>query len=521
MQGVVGCFLNTILLRARCSGTTNIRELLQQVRDITVGAYAHQTIPFEEVANKLGDRDLTHSLSSRVVFGLRNSPSTYQQIPGITWERVPLERGTTKFELEVQLIHKDGSLSGFADYATRLFAVQTIRDFLQEFQTILLHIVRDEEITVQSLLANLPSFSNESKPMTDHSISSPRRKAFKDFKTAPVKVSADELVHTSTLNGNVLPLVVTAAVQGIDLADWIQTNEKTVRAYLRTHGGVLFQGFSVNTTEYFQRVVNAYSPQLMEYTERSTPRTKVNGNVYTSTEYPADQSIPLHNENSYSHVWPEKIWFLCMQAAESGGETPVADSRQILKVLDPQIVHRFTEKQVMYVRNFREGLGLSWQEAFQTSEPSTVERYCQKSGIQFEWVSSGHLRTRQVRPAVIQHPETGESVWFNQAHLFHFSSLDEKLRRSMLALYREEDLPRTAYYGDGAEIEPEALTAIHNAYQQASVVFPWKAGDLLLLDNILTAHGRRPYAGARKIVVMMSEPSTQHMKTYTAHQQEI
>jgi alpha-ketoglutarate-dependent taurine dioxygenase len=207
-----------------------------------------------------------------------------------------------------------------------------------------------------------------------------------------------------------------------------------------------------------------------------------------------------------------------MQAAESGGETPVADSRQILKLLDPQIVQRFTEKQVMYVRNFREGLGLPWQEAFQTSDPATVERYCQKSGIQFEWVSPGHLRTRQVRPAVIQHPETGEFVWFNQAHLFHFSSLDEKTRQLMQALYREEDLPRTAYYGDGAEIEPETLTAIHNAYHQASVVFPWKAGDLLLLDNILTAHGRCPYTGARKIVVLMSEPSTQHMKTHTAHQ---
>jgi alpha-ketoglutarate-dependent taurine dioxygenase len=345
--------------------------------------------------------------------------------------------------------------------------------------------------------------------MSDNPARSLRRKALKDFKAIPVRVSPSELVHAKTFGGSLLPLVIEAAVEGVDLSAWIRTNGKAVREKVNIHGGALFRGFGVNTTGYFQRVIGAFSPQLMEYTERSTPRTKINEYVYTSTEYPADQMIPLHNENSYSHVWPTKISFLCLQPAEAGGETPIADSREILKLLDPQIVRHFIEKKIMYVRNFRAGLGISWQESFQTSEWDAVERYCRDSGIEFEWLGPNHLRTRQVRPALARHPETGEPVWFNQAHLFHFSSLDEKVRQSMQAIYREEEFPRTAYYGDGSAIEPETIAAIHEAFHKAAVLFPWKQGDLLLLDNMLTAHGRQPYTGDRKVVVVMSEPSIQ------------
>ena len=110
------------------------------------------------------------------------------------------------------------------------------------------------------------------------------------------------------------------------------------------------------------------------------------------------------------------------------------------------------------------------------------------------------MRTRQVCQAVATHPHTGEAVWFNQAHLFHVSSLEAEIRESLLA---SDEPPRNAYYGDGSPIEDVVLDEVRAAYAKEAVVFPWQRGDILVVDNMLTAHGRRPYRGARKIVVAM------------------
>jgi len=157
---------------------------------------------------------------------------------------------------------------------------------------------------------------------------------------------------------------------------------------------------------------------------------------------------------------------------------------------------------VMYVRNYGAALDLSWQNVFQTEDRDEVEAYCRSAEIEFEWKSDDELRTRQVCQAIATHPDTGEQVWFNQAHLFHISSLGEQVRESLLASSAGEP-PRNACYGDGSPIEDAALAEIRAAYDRETVVFPWQPRDVLLLDNMLAAHGRRPYRGARKIVVGM------------------
>jgi len=99
--------------------------------------------------------------------------------------------------------------------------------------------------------------------------------------------------------------------------------------------------------------------------------------------------------------------------------------------------------------------------------------------------SANHLRTRL---SVATHPKTSETVWFNQAHLFHVSSLHPKVRESLLSMIKESDLPRNAFYGDGSNIEPSVLDEIKENQQEA-VIFPWQAGDILMLDNMLTLMG--------------------------------
>ena len=316
-----------------------------------------------------------------------------------------------------------------------------------------------------------------------------------------------DAVRSSFLPGEgPLPLVVEPAARGGALGPWLRANRERVERDLLVHGAILFRGFGIGGPDGFHETTRDLSSDLLEYHEPSTPRTHLGGRVYTSTEYPASEWIQMHNEMSYSHAWPRKLMFYCQTPAEEGGETPIADSREVYRRLPAGLRRRFIQQGVMYVRNYG-GLDLPWQDVFSTSDPRVVDERCRQSQIACTW-RGDRLTTRQVRPAAAVHPVTGEPVWFNQAHAFHASALDPGLRDSLLAEMTSDDLPRNAYYGDGTAIEPEAIDEIRDVYRQVSVLFPWRRDDLLFLDNLLAAHGRAPYLGARRILVAMAELAT-------------
>ncbi len=322
----------------------------------------------------------------------------------------------------------------------------------------------------------------------------------------PVNVVDPDLVRISELWPNRrLPVLVTPQVEGVDLPGWLILHSDEVDLLLHGHGGVLFRGFDVRTAADFASVVTSFSTELVQYTERSTPRSEVGSFVYTSTEYPADQVIPLHNENSYSHTWPQHLWFFCERRAESGGETSIADSREVFHRIDPEIRQRFVDRKITYIRNYAPSLGLTWQDTFQTDSKREVERYCEEAAIECHWNHS-KLTTRQVRRATAHHPTTGEGVWFNQAHLFHPSSLPASVRRSLAATMDEGDYPRHACYGDGTPLEADALDHVREVYRREQQAVLWRTGDVLLLDNMLIAHGRLAYRGPRRILVAMARP---------------
>lgn len=327
----------------------------------------------------------------------------------------------------------------------------------------------------------------------------------KSIQPKTISLSQTELIKVEPLKPeNSLPLLVQPAVNGIDLVTWAANNREYIRSHLLQHGGLLFRNFNLTGVTDFEQFLKEISGELLEYSYRSSPRTQVSGKIYSSTEYPAERSIPLHNENAYSRTYPMKIGFYCVQPSQHGGETPIADSRRVFTNIAPKIRDRFQQKKVMYVRNYRSGLDLSWQNVFQTEDRKVVEEYCNNADIEFEWNRDG-LRTRQICQAIATHPQTGETVWFNQVHAFHVSSLDPAFRKSLLASFTEEELPRNAYYGDGTPIEDAVVDEIQQVYQREAIIFPWQAGDVLLLDNMLAAHGRMPFVGSRQVLVGMSE----------------
>jgi len=349
--------------------------------------------------------------------------------------------------------------------------------------------------------------------MNKNNSNKPGSKTIKNIKRKAINLSKTKLINTHYFdNKKKLPLVIQAAVGELNLVKWSSENRSFIEDNLLQHGAILFRGFQAQGVAEFEQLIQSVSETLLDYTYRSTPRSPVFGKIQTSTEYPAHQVIPLHNEMAYCQNWPLKIFFFCVQAAEQGGETPIADSRNILKRLNPKIIETFEQKKVMYVRNYGEGLDLSWQTVFQTNDPLEVEKYCDRAGITFEWKPGNRLKTQQICQGVATHPKTQEKVWFNQAHLFHISSLEPEVQRFFLAEYGETELPRNAYYGDNTPIESSVLDEIRSVYQQEMIVFSWQSGDILMLDNMAVAHGRNPYRGQRKVLVGMADNYAREIK---------
>jgi alpha-ketoglutarate-dependent taurine dioxygenase len=307
-----------------------------------------------------------------------------------------------------------------------------------------------------------------------------------------------------------IPLVLRPAAQGIDLAGWASRSKPLVERLLRERAALLFRGFDVPDAGAFEAVAGALSATgLAEYRDSGGgPRRKVQGNVYTSTNFPPDRPIALHSDGLSMFSWPAKIFFFCVTPSKIGGETPVADLRRVVARIDPALFARFADQQILYVRNFGGGFAIPWQSSFQTADRAEVEALCHKAGIEFRWKGSDGLQTRQVCPAVATHPGTGAVIWFNQAVNLHISSLDGVMRKALLSAFKAEDLPINVYYGDGSPIDERDLDAVRAALLAEKVAFPWQKGDVLMLDNMLAAHGRDPFEGPREIVVAMADPLT-------------
>ena len=304
-----------------------------------------------------------------------------------------------------------------------------------------------------------------------------------------------------------LPILLEVQTSALNAVGWTEDHQEEVRSLIESQGALLIRGLKVLGTPQFGKILSTlFGAELLEYVYRSTPRTHMRGNVYTATEYPADQVIPQHNENAYSRTWPNRLGFMCLVPAETGGETPLADSRIVYNLLPESVREKFEEKGVLYVRNYS-NIDLPWSVVFQTEDRADVEAFCEANELQYEWRENNGLRTSQINPATAVHPRTGEKIWFNQAHLFHVSSLEREIADQLLDSLGEENLPRNSYYGDGSRIEPEVLDLIRGTYEKIKVKFPWQKNDLLLLDNMIFTHGRESYTGPRKVLVGMACPN--------------
>jgi alpha-ketoglutarate-dependent taurine dioxygenase len=281
-------------------------------------------------------------------------------------------------------------------------------------------------------------------------------------------------------------------------------------AELLRSGALLFRGWQVESLDHFSAFVTAFSGSEARfgYAGGASPRRGLGGKgLYSSTEYPPDMWLGLHNELSYTGVQPQRLFFFCLVPPRQGGETTLADSRQILADLDPALVDEFRRRGLRYIRNLSPvaGTGYGWPDAFETDDSSLAEARARESGAEVEWKPDGVMRVTQVLPATAFHPETGEEVWFNQADGFHPSALSPSAYADQRASCGgEENFRLNVSFADGGEIPASALCHIRKVLRARTVLHRWRKGDVIAIDNRLAAHGRAPFEGPRKVALAMT-----------------
>ncbi len=326
----------------------------------------------------------------------------------------------------------------------------------------------------------------------------------------------------SWINTEKLPLVIepTETMSLEETLQLITRHKEELKKKLLESGGILFRNFPFSNEKEFAKLISTIDEgKFIDYIGGDSPRIKIHEGVYTSTEAPPSIKIPLHNELSFVKQYPKRIYFYCHIAPSQNGETTIADARKVYKTVDNRIKKTFIDKGIKYTSNYFYKSQLmnlinslqpshkSWIDVFETEHRDIVEQKCLENEFTYKWNQNQWLQISQNRPAVISHPITKENVWFNQAHLYDFNpkllGWWRYLGAKLLYCRKHMRLHEVAY-GDDSKISRDSLYHLLETLEANTIYFPWKTGDILMLDNVLSMHGRATFTGKRRIFAAMT-----------------
>ncbi len=290
-----------------------------------------------------------------------------------------------------------------------------------------------------------------------------------------------------------------------DGPSWAAEHKDALRAVVAEHGSIMVRGLGLRDAAEVSAVFRQLSTGLMIEKEAFASRRIYSEGVYSSATWPANQPMCMHHELSYTLEFPGLMLFACLSAPTKGGATAVSDSRAVLNALPAELVARFERDGWMLTRSYNDEIGASVAEAFGTEDRGAVESYCRANAIGFEWQPDGGLRTWQRRSAVVHHPVTGQRCWFNQIAFLNEWTIDPEVREYLVEMYGADGLPFNTRFGNGDPIGEDVVQLLNHVYEVNTVREPWQAGDLMLVDNIRTAHSREAYEGPREILVGMAD----------------
>ncbi|MFL9869917.1 condensation domain-containing protein, partial [Paraburkholderia fungorum] len=531
LEALIGFFVNVVPLRSRIDAShagdapLDIGRWLADTGASTISALEHSQLPLDQIVDTVkAVRDRRRNPLIQALFVLQNTPATTLDLPGVVSETLERPSVYSKFDMALFIEPHDSTWRAEWVFSTALFKPSTIQRWSVEWLSLLENIVTQTQIHAtnppRSADADGPAQASHIAHTTQSAQSAQQDKLAKLKKIASrgprAPVAANAVTNVESVADTTRPPARVSALQAeqalpavcepwtsdVDPHAWARQHRAFIDATLAHHGTILFRGFNLSSVADFEAFAEAMSPGLYGgYGD--LPKKEGGRNTYRSTPYPEREMILFHNESSHLERWPRKQWFYCELPSKVGGATPIVDCREMLRRLPAPIVKAFREKHLMYIRTFTDRLDVAWQDFFGTEVRADVETRLRAAGVAFRWLPNDGLQTRTICPGVITHPVTGELAFFNQVQLHHPYFLRADIRADLLKMVGPDQLPRNVCYGDGTPIDEADLAVIGEAYEACAVRFEWRAGDVVMLDNMLVAHARDPYEEPRKIVVAM------------------
>lgn len=298
-----------------------------------------------------------------------------------------------------------------------------------------------------------------------------------------------------------------------EVVDWVIMHRERLDALILKHGGIVLRGFPLVTSEDFGAVTACFPAYTGGYQGGAAARRSVAKGVYEATQRTGDQNIPIHQEMFYLRDYPPRIAFFAKKVAEQGGETTIADMRGVTREMPDSIRTRLETLGIQNIRNFAAKTGSSeenrlmdkrgWDFAFYTDSEEEVEAVCARRHLRPHWHDDGSLTVFNLEDAFVPHPQTGERVYRGGVHIAHFYRGSYDNTGQAAELRAQQKFPSGAYLGDGSDLPEEEDAAFQQLVGRFTYSWKWRDGDVMILDNLLTGHGRNPFSGTRATEVAL------------------
>jgi alpha-ketoglutarate-dependent taurine dioxygenase len=284
---------------------------------------------------------------------------------------------------------------------------------------------------------------------------------------------------------------------------WVADNRSRFCDQAARHGAILFRGFPVAGPEEFDRFIAAFGLPNFRYEDSLSNAVRVvkTPRVFTANEAPPSAAIFMHHEMAQTPLHPSKLFFFCEQPAETGGATPLCRSDVLwhrLRAEYPEFAHNCESKGVRYTNVMpsqndpTSALGRGWQGTLRAATQEEAEARLRGLNYSWTWLPDGSLRaTTPVLPAV-RALEGGRASFFNQIIAAFQGWKDQR-----------NDPSKAITFGDGTPLDRAAVDGATRLSEELSFDIPWQRGDVALVDNYVTMHGRRTFTGTRKVLASL------------------
>ena len=286
---------------------------------------------------------------------------------------------------------------------------------------------------------------------------------------------------------------------------WINENQATLKKELACTGALLFKGFPVSDAVSYDNFFSAFGYNNFTYEESLSNAVRINYTdmVFSANEAPKDVEIYLHNEMAQTPVFPNIISLFCEKTADTGGATILCRSDIVYKKIataEPQLTEKLAKEGVKYTNMMSSGdnpdsaQGRGWQSTLSVETREQAEEKLLNLGYKWQWDSDGSLSAQTMALPAIKSVDSDRHVFFNQ----------------IIAAYQgwkgvKEDPSIGLCFGDDSEIPKHFLDKICDIAAETAYDLMWQDGDVAVVDNHLSMHGRRPYGGesVRRVLVTL------------------